>query len=272
MLESGVENWRHWLHGAVLIIENRNKLVQDVIQGNGWSIFSKIVVAMETMASVTADYPVSLSKKYWDIFLRTPSGNRESGLSEAKHIQERCLEDSFFEKLVGCPTVVFFVLAEISAYLRSTRTADPAEQAPLDLGKHFHCWEDLLVQWSPSNKSQGAALHVTEAFRFAALVHSSRSIRNLPYTHSVVQSHVNSTLHHLSCLDDMDYSVITTWPLMIASLELDEEKAPKTASALLQQFRRALTGTRMDSVFENLGNLLSLVGDGGENVARGNRR
>lgn len=259
MLESGVKGWRHWLQGAILIIENRNKLEDDIIQGNRWSTFSKIVVAMETMASVTSDYPLSLSQKYWDAFLRKPGGNCKSRLSDAKRIQERCSEDDFFEKLVGCPTVVFYVLAEISAYLQSTRTADPAEQASLDSSRHFHCWEDLLIRWSPSNQSQGASIHVTEAYRFAALVHSSRSIRNLPYTHSIVQGHVSSTLHHLSCLDDKDYSVIATWPLMVASLELDDEKAPETASALLRQIRGGITSVRKDTVFENLGNLVSLV-------------
>jgi hypothetical protein len=189
-------------------------------------------VVNETLAAVSSNSGARLSSKYWKAFLRSLNDLSDSDLPVEDLILQKCQEDKYFETLRGCPSVVLFVLAEITEYLELRKLGVPADNIINTLHK-YQRWENLLLRCDSSTLG-ASMMHLTESFRYAALVHLLRRIRKLPHTDSAVQGYVHLTLEHISCLDSSKPGFNATWPKMIAGLELDELEYPHLATRLLQ--------------------------------------
>jgi hypothetical protein len=131
--------------------------------------------------------------------------------------------------------VVMLVLAEITEHLELRKLGGPANHI-VSTQRKSQRWENLLLRCYSSALS-APMMHLTESFRYAALVYLLRRIRRLPYTDSAVQGYVHLTLEHISCLDSAKPGFNATWPKMIAGLELDELKYPHLATKLLHDIR-----------------------------------
>lgn len=209
---------------------------------------------MEILTAVTTPYRCLLVDEYWKYFLRDLT-EQDKACNDL--LFEHCAHDEFFSNLVGCSTVVLFVLSCIQGFWHSaTRTHKPSAVVP---DESLHDWEDLLSRESPG-EGNSVRFHVAEAFRHAGLVHFCRRVRKLPYLHSVVQRHVCCALGHIRDLHIGDYSVVTNWPMMVAGVELNDQQYPELAEWLLSTFRGNETGGRdRDGMFHRLEKLLLLI-------------
>jgi Fungal specific transcription factor domain len=127
------------------------------------------------------------------------------------------------------------VLAEITEHLELRKLGGPADHIVSTQLKSQR-WENLLLRCYSSELST-PMMHLTESFRYAALVYLLRRIHRLPYTDSAVQGYVHLTLEHIFCLASGKPGFNATWPKMIAGLELDELKYPHLATKLLYNIR-----------------------------------
>jgi hypothetical protein len=173
-----------------------------------------------------------LSSKYWKAYLQSLNDISNGGVPIEDLILQKREEDKYFECLRGCPTVVILVLAEITEYLELRKVEGFADHL-VSAQYKYQRWETLLLRCSPSTLGT-SMMHLTEAFRYAALVHLLRRVRRLPHTDSVVQGYVHLALEHIFCLDSTKPGFNATWPKMIAGLELDELRYPQLAAKLLQ--------------------------------------
>lgn len=139
---------------------------------------------------------MTVSRVYWSAYLGDWTVHYRAG-PEAKIINKLCDQDPFFEKNTGYPTVVLFALNEIEHCPSASRSEKGDDRLVFDM------LEDLLVRWTPSSTADSALTNVSEAFRYAALVHYARKARKLSHRHATVQQYVVQCLKHI---DQIDYS------------------------------------------------------------------
>jgi hypothetical protein len=189
----------------------------------------------ETLSAVSSNSGARLSSKYWKAYLRSLDDLCDSDSTREDLILQRCQADKYFESLRGCPTVVMLVLAEITEHLELRKLGGTIEDITITQRK-CQSWENLLLRCF-SSSDDVSMRHLTESFRYAALVYLQRRVRRLPYTDLAVQGYVHLTLEHISCLDSSRPGFNATWPKMIAGLELNELEYPHLATRLHHDIR-----------------------------------
>ncbi|CAG9981837.1 unnamed protein product [Clonostachys byssicola] len=264
IVDSGIGDWALWLQGIIMMLQGRDRLEADMVEASDWQVFTKCAVAMETMAAVTSWRPITISSAYWRAFLGDLSVYYHVRRDGEMTVHRLCSQDQFFQKILGCPTIVLFVLCEIERYMASAPCGGGSVEgtrADNDSNCRFNAWEDLLVRWTPPGDSSETLMSISEAYRNAALVHYSRRVRRLPYRHATVQQYIVRTLHHLKEFDYRMTSVNVIWPLMIASLELDIFERPELKQRTLEILEDFPPDVNRLVLFENCAELLRLVWD-----------
>ncbi|RSL49566.1 hypothetical protein CEP51_015467 [Fusarium floridanum] len=257
IVDSGIGDWALWLQGVIMMLQGRDRLEADIVEASDWQVFTKCAVAMETMAAVSSGRTISISRAYWRAFLGDKS-TRYRTCGEEMAVHQLCSQDLFFEKILGCPTVVLFVLCEIEHHASAVSDGRTRARGDDDY-RLFNAWEDLLLRWTPTTSNDDMSINISEAYRFAALVHYARKIRKLPYRHASVQQYVAQALYHIQHFDYRRTSVNVIWPLMIASLELDAVERPDLKQSVLDILTNLGPDLTKLSLFENCAALLKLV-------------
>jgi hypothetical protein len=224
-----VKDYHHWLQGAILLIESRNRLEEDIYHAGIWCAFTKNVVANETLSAVPSNRCATFSCKYWKSYLQPLDETSDKGVPTDAAVLQKCYEEGYFESLLGCPAVFMLVLAEITEYLWLRELVSPID---LLTQLKYQRWEYLLLRWNPSSMD-ASKIHRAESYRYAALVYLTRRIRKLPFTDSVVQVYVRLAIQHIS------YSESVNWPRMIVALELDDIEYPQLAASVFKRIQES---------------------------------